>query len=128
MKKVLVGLALALTLSACGGIQKTADTVGGSPQPVATHTLQPDSRASFVRAYVNENTSLDWSNVPDSLIDKLGNETCSFAGSDLTKTEYFALRDVTMRELGVTGDEANVVLAALLTSYCPGTTIDGRAA
>jgi hypothetical protein len=123
MKKVLVGLALALTLSAFGGIQKAADAVAGSTQP----TLQPDSRASFVRAYVNEETSLNWDGVPDSLIDDLGNAACSFVGTDLDEQEFTVLIDATMSELGISRDDAMDVLAAELTGYCPNTTIEGQA-
>jgi hypothetical protein len=120
MKRVLVGLALALTLSACGGIQKAADAV-------ANPTLQSDSRASFVRAYVNEETSLNWDGVPDSVIDDGGNAACNVAGSDLDAQELSDLTNVTMSELGVSQDDAFDVLAAFLTAYCPNTTINGQA-
>jgi hypothetical protein len=120
MKKVLVGLALALTLSACGGIQKAADAVAGSTQATLT-------QAESVREYVNENTSLDWSVIPDSLIDKLGTEICGIAGADLDQQEFNAILGVTTADLHVSDDDAMNVMAALFTAYCPNMTIDGQA-
>ena len=125
VKKALVGLALAFTLSACGGIQKAADAVD-NPTSAAQPTVQPDSRASFVRAYVNEETSLNWDNVPDSLIDDAGFEACAFAGTDLDAQELAVLTSTTMTELGVSQDDAFDVEAALITVYCPNTTIGGE--
>jgi hypothetical protein len=120
VKKVLVGLALALTLSACGGIQKAADAVAGSTQATLT-------QAESVREYVNENTSLDWSVLPDSLIDQLGTQACAIAGADLDQQEFTAILNVTVSELHISNDDAMDVMAALFTAYCPNMTIDGQA-
>jgi uncharacterized protein YceK len=125
MKKVLVGLALALTLSACGGIQKAADAVAGTTSAPVTQATS--TQAEQVREWVNTHTTLDWTTVPDSLIDQLGNQACRVAGSDLDSMELNALVGVTVSELGVSNDDALDVLATLIYNYCPGTTINGQA-
>jgi hypothetical protein len=126
VKRVLVGLALALTLSACGGIQKAADAVN-DPSSVTQVAPVYQSHADFVREYVNENTSLNWDAVPDSMIDQAATLACQYAGADLSQAEFFALLGTTARELHISNDDASAVLAAFFAEYCPNTTIDGQA-